>query len=333
AVSRHGCTPAYPSLAELEFFLSRGVVRPDLRNDAELEQIHWSTNRRSLHGGDGSEARIFAFDHRVQLEEMAGYTPKKGGAFKELCLDAALKVQAGREGYGILCDNRIGRAALHRASGTGLWIGRPAEWPGSRPLELEPELGPDCGTLVEWARENVIKVLCFCHPDDDAETRARQEATVHRLFTAGRRNGLEFLLEVIPSKVGPVDDTTTATLIRQFYAAGVYPDWWKLEPMTTPAAWANAIAAIEAHDAHTRGIVVLGLDAPEAELAASFGVAARHPLVKGFAVGRTIFGDVARAWLKGETGDAAAVEEMARRYARLCEIWDEARARAREAAE
>jgi 5-dehydro-2-deoxygluconokinase len=36
AVSRHGCTPAYPSLQELEFFLSRGVTRPDLRNDAEL---------------------------------------------------------------------------------------------------------------------------------------------------------------------------------------------------------------------------------------------------------------------------------------------------------
>ena len=53
-------------------------------------------------------------------------------------------------------------------------------------------------------------------------------------------------------------------------------------------------------------------------------------LVKGFAVGRTIFGEVARAWMKGETDDAAATAEMARRYARLCEVWDEARAAARE---
>ena len=70
---------------------------------------------------------------------------------------------------------------------------------------------------------------------------------------------------------------------------------------------------------------MLGLDAPEAELAASFEVAAGFDLVKGFAVGRTIFGDVARAWLAGDMGDAAAVTEMARRYARLCEIWDKAR--------
>ncbi|WBU62460.1 bifunctional 5-dehydro-2-deoxygluconokinase/5-dehydro-2-deoxyphosphogluconate aldolase [Paracoccus aerodenitrificans] len=325
AVSRHGCTPAYPSLAELDFFLKRGVTRPDLRNDPELEQIHWSTTRASRNAGDWSEMRVFAFDHRLQLEEMPGYDQAKGARFKELCLDAALRVADGGPGYGILCDNRIGRSALHRASGSGLWIGRPCEWPGSRPLQLEPELGSDCGTLVEWARENVIKVLCFCHPDDDAQTRAAQEATVKRLFEAGRRNQLEFLLEVIPSKVGPVDDTTTATLIRQFYAAGVYPDWWKLEPMKTREGWQNAIAAIEEHDRHTRGIVVLGLDAPEAELQASFEVAAGFELVRGFAVGRTIFGAVARGWLQGQIDDDAAVEQMAERYARLSELWDRAR--------
>ncbi|SFY33115.1 5-dehydro-2-deoxygluconokinase [Paracoccus pantotrophus] len=332
AVWRHGCTPAYPSLAELEFFLRRGVLRPDLRNDAELEQIHWATNRQGRMGGDWSTMRVFAFDHRVQLGEMPGYTLEKGGAFKELCLQAALKVADGRPGHGILCDDRIGRRALHAASGTGLWIGRPCEWPGSRPLQLEPELGPDCGALSEWARENVVKVLCFCHPDDDAETRAAQEATVKRLFTAARRNGLEFLLEIIPSKVGPVDDDTTATLIRQFYAIGVYPDWWKLEPMQSRAGWANAIAAIEQHDHHIRGIVVLGLDAPEAELAASFQVAAGFPLVKGFAVGRTIFGAVARQWLAGALSDAEAVEEMAARFARLCVVWNEAREKALAAA-
>ncbi|QRM57093.1 5-dehydro-2-deoxygluconokinase [Sinorhizobium sp. BG8] len=332
AVSRHGCTPAYPSLTELEFFLKRGVTRPDLRNDGPAEQIHWSTNRHRNHGEDWRDYRIFAFDHRMQLEQMPGYTLKKGGAFKELCLQAALQIRAGRPGYGILCDNRIGRRALHAASASGLWIGRPCEWPGSRPLTLEPELGSDCGGLGEWARDNVVKVLCFCHPDDDDQTRAEQSATVKRLFEASRRNGLEFLLEIIPSKVGPVDDETTAILIQHFYDIGIFPDWWKLEPMKTEAAWSNTIAAIEKNDPHTRGIVVLGLDAPEAELAASFEVAAAFDLVRGFAVGRTIFGDVARGWMQGEIEDTTAVAEMARRYGRLCSIWDEARAAAREKA-
>lgn len=324
AVSRHGCTPAYPSLTELEFFLDRGVIRPDLRNDAQLEQIHWSTNRHV----DWSTMRVFAFDHRMQLEAMEGYSLEKGGAFKELCLKAAQQVQNGQSGYGILCDNRIGRAALHAASGSGLWIGRPTEWPGSRPLTLEPELGSDFGGLNQWAKENVVKVLCFCHPDDDAETQAKQEDTVKRLFEASRRNRLEFLLEVIPSKVAPVDDETTAKLIRRFYEISVYPDWWKLEPMTSEAGWQNAINAIEENDPYTRGIVVLGLDAPEDELRASFEVAASYKLVKGFAVGRTIFGDAARAWMKGDMDDAAAIAQMAERYTRLCKIWDAARAKA-----
>ena len=327
AVSRHGCTPAYPSWEELQFFFKRGIIRPDLRNDAELEQVHWATNR----AGDWSSVKTFAFDHRMQLEEMAGYSKAKGGAFKELCLQAAVEVQAGQSGYGILCDNRIGRAALHAASGSGLWIGRPTELPGSRPIQLEPELGADLGQLREWARENVVKLLVFCHPDDDAATRTQQEEVVKRLWHASRRNGLEFLLEIIPSKVGCVDDMTTATLIQQFYDLGVYPDWWKLEPFKTATAWQNAVDAIERNDPYTRGIVVLGLDAPEAELAASFAMAAQQPLVKGFAVGRTIFGDAARAWMVGEISDAEAVDMMCTRYQRLCKIWDQARAAAQAA--
>lgn len=324
AVSRHGCTPAYPSWEELQFFLKRGVTEKALRKDAALEQIHWSTNRH----GDWSTMRVFAFDHRMQLEEMAraaGASADRIGAFKQLCLDAALQVAGGRPGHGILCDGRLGRDALYRAAGTGLWIGRPAEWPGSRPLTLEPELGPDFGGLSEWPLEQVVKVLCFYHPDDDAATKAQQEDTVKRLFSAARRNRLEFLLEIIPSKVAAVTDDTSAEVIQRFYDIGVFPDWWKLEPFTSDAAWTKACAAITRNDAHTRGIVVLGLDAPEAELAASLAVAARHDLVRGFAVGRTIFAEAARGWLAGQITDAEAIAMMATKYDNLCRIWDRAR--------
>lgn len=321
AVSRHGCTPAYPSWAELQFFLKRGVREKALRKDTELEQVHWTTNRK----GDWSTMRVFAFDHRMQMEELDGATPARIGRFKTLCLEACAQVADGRPGYGLLCDSRLGRDALHKAAGRGLWIGRPVEWPGSRPLMLEPEIGPDFGALNEWPREHVVKVLCFAHPDDDAATWAHQEETVLRLFHAARRNRLEFLLEVIPSKVGPVDDDTTARVIRRFYDIGVCPDWWKLEPMQSDAAWTATVEAIEENDPHTRGIVVLGLAAAEDALKASFAVAAKYPLVKGFAVGRTIFGDAARAWMAGAMTDAEAVAQMKDTYQRLCGYWDAGR--------
>ena len=56
---------------------------------------------------------------------------------------------------------------------------------------------------------------------------------------------------------------------------------------------------------------------------------AAHARVRGFAVGRTICGDVARAWMPGATGDEAAVDGMAVRYSRLCEVWDAARTQAK----
>ncbi len=324
AVSRHGCTPAYPSWEELQYFLDRGIRTPALRKDRELEQVHWSTNRKV----DWPVMRVFAFDHRMQLEAMAdeaGADHSRIGDFKKLCLNAARIVAKGRHGYGILCDSRHGREALYDAAGTGLWIGRPVEWPGSRPLALEPELGEDIGGLAEWPLENVVKVLCFYHPDDDETTKSAQEETIRRLFAAARRNRLEMLLEIIPSKVGPIDETTTAKVIERIYEIGVYPDWWKLEPMKNDASWANACDAIERHDRHTRGIVVLGLDAPVGELQKSFAFAAKYPLVKGFAVGRTIFGEAAQDWLAGRINDNEAVAVMTENYSSLCAMWDRAR--------
>ncbi len=325
AVSRHGCTPAYPSWEELQYFFRTGIRNKALRKDDALEQVHWATNRK----GDWSTMRVFAFDHRMQLEAIArdvGVDDKKIGSFKELCLKAAHQVAGGEAGYGILCDGRLGRDALYQAAGSGLWIGRPAEWPGSRPLTLEPDLGPDCGGLSEWPAEHVVKVLCFYHPDDDEAMRAEQEETVSRLFTAARRNRLEFLLEVIPSKVAPIDDNTTARIIDRFYEIGVYPDWWKLEPLKSVEAWRQATDAVKRHDPYVRGIVVLGLEASQSELEESFRLAAGFDLVKGFAVGRTIFVEAARNWLSGKVSDEEAVADMAARYDALCQIWDKARA-------
>ena len=324
AVSRHGCTPSYPSWKELQFFFERGVRTPALRHDAELEHVHWATNRR----GDWPQVRIFAFDHRTQLVELAdtvGADPVRVGRFKDLCLEAALDVAGARPGFGILADWEWGRNALYVAAGRGLWIGRPVEVPGSRPLELD--VGPDPGSaLQEWPVEHVVKVLCRYHPEDPAALKASQEDTVVRLSRAARANGLELLLEVIASGLGPaVDDRTTADAIRRFYDLGVRPDWWKLEPMASDAAWSHTCAAVESNDPWCRGIVVLGRGESEERLAESFAAAARHEAVKGFAVGRTIFAAAARAWLAGEMGDAEAVADMAARLRRMCEAWDGAR--------
>ena len=134
------------------------------------------------------------------------------------------------------------------------------------------------------------------------------------------------LLEIIPSKVGPVGEDTNARLINRIYDLGIYPDWWKLEPLQSAEAWRATCAAIQARDPHVQGVVVLGLGQGEDELASAFRLAAAEPLVKGFAVGRTIFAKAAADWMAGKLDDRSAIAMMAGNFARLCAIWDAARA-------
>lgn len=325
AVSRHGCTPAYPSWDELQFFLNRGIINTELRNDPELAQIHWSTNRPNRQNRlEKPSVRIFAFDHRSQMQDIDGATPTKIALFKKLCLQAAIQISAHNDGFGILCDERLGKEALNQASDYNLWIGRPAESPGSRPIRFEPQIGLDCGGLAEWPRNHLVKCLCFAHPDDEAAMWDVQLEQLLRLYTASRRNNLEFLLEIIPSKIGKVNDETTAQVMRRFYAAGIFPDWWKLEPTNSQSAWQNITQLIQQNDPHIQGIVILGLEASEEVLAQSFIVAAQQPFVSGFAVGRTIFAESAKSWMSGKIDDNQAIQEMSQKFKRLCDLWDAA---------
>jgi 5-dehydro-2-deoxygluconokinase len=69
---------------------------------------------------------------------------------------------------------------------------------------------------------------------------------------------------------------------------------------------------IEKRDPWCRGVVLLGLEAPQDELEAAFAAAANANVVKGFAVGRTIFHDAAeQGWLAGEIDDEQPIADMA----------------------
>jgi 5-dehydro-2-deoxygluconokinase len=129
------------------------------------------------------------------------------------------------------------------------------------------------------------------------------------------------LFEIICSKNGSVNASTAARAIQRFYDLGVRPDWWKLEPGASADSWTHIERTIATNDPLCRGVVLLGLSAPKEELIQLFAPAARAGIVKGFAVGRTIFNEPATRWFKGEIGDAAAVAEMAASFSELVDAW------------
>ncbi|MBC9208543.1 5-dehydro-2-deoxygluconokinase [Roseomonas aerophila] len=319
AVSRLLCAPEYATWVELEHFLAHGVTTPALRKDAVLSHIHRATTRRP----QPESLMALAIDHRPQLAAMAaeaGVSADRIGPFKQLAVQAASRVAAGRPGFGMLLDGTYGREALFDASHQGFWVARPVELPASRPLDFEGQ--GDLGAhLVEWPVEQTVKCLCFWHPDDPAELRSRQERELLRVHDACRTVGRELLLEIIAGPHGPLESGTVAGILDHLYGLGIRPDWWKLEPQADARAWAEIEQVIQRHDPHCRGIVMLGLDAPLAELVSAFRASAATPLVRGFAVGRSIFAEPARAWFAGRIGDEEAIGEMAQRFSTLVTAW------------
>jgi 5-dehydro-2-deoxygluconokinase len=322
AVSRLLCSPEYLTWTELQYFLENGSPHHALRNDEALNHIHWATTRRK----QPDQILSFAIDHRKQLEDMAdklGASRDRIAPFKRLAMQAIGKVSGGKPGFGTLLDDTYGREAMFDAAKLGLWIGRPLEQPGSRPLRFE--FTQDVGArLVDWPVTHTIKCLAFYHPDDPQELKTEQSQKLRTLYEAARKVGRELLVEIIASKNGPMDHRTIARAMSELYALGIKPDWWKLEPQSQPAAWDEIAKVIDAQDPFCRGIVLLGLEAPEDELAKGFKAVAGKKYVKGFAVGRTIFNEAAEGWLRGSISDEAAVTMMADKFGSLVKIWDEA---------
>ncbi|WP_174634901.1 bifunctional 5-dehydro-2-deoxygluconokinase/5-dehydro-2-deoxyphosphogluconate aldolase [Yersinia thracica] len=320
-VSRHGCAPAMPTKIELDNYLSRehSILRPD--RDAYLNHLHRVTSRKQ----QWPELCVFAFDHRKQLADMAreaGVSEERIPKLKTLLLQAAQ--QAAQESElaqksGILADTTYGQEALNTITGQGWWIGRPIEQPSSRPLRLEH--GNIGSQLIDWPLEHVVKCLVFYHPKDSIELRQQQDELILDVYRGCCKSGHELLLEVIlPEDNKDKDERYYIETMAHFYALGIQPDWWKLPPLSAEN-WQQIGNLIETQDPYCRGVLILGLDSSEAILKAGFAAAAQAPWVKGFAVGRTIFGQASRHWLQGELDDAELIAQVKQNYQTLIGYW------------
>ncbi|HSS69264.1 MAG TPA: 5-dehydro-2-deoxygluconokinase [Casimicrobiaceae bacterium] len=331
-VSRHGCAPAMPTRVELDYYLAHASEIPHPDQDATLRRLHRVTAPRTPR----EEVFAFAFDHRNQFFEIArhaGADEARVPRLKRLFIDAVAETEkaldlAGR--IGLLCDDRYGQDALNAATGRGWWIGRPVELSGSNPLVFDR--GPSIGThLIAWPAEHVVKCMVRYHPDDAVETRLENEAQVRALYDAVQASGHELLLEIVPPSELPRAPDALLRGLKRFYNLGIQPEWWKLEPMT-PTEWRAIDALIEERDPYCRGVLLLGANAPPDKLAACFRDAHASRSCRGFAVGRTLWQEPARAWLAHEIDDRAVVERVRATFEALIGAWRDARQSARERA-
>lgn len=327
-VSRHGCAPAMPSPAEVEYWLTKPPgLRPDL--DEHLQHLH----RVSIRRPQWPEVCVLAFDHRSQFEELvAGYGVDYAEIprLKQLIFSALESIEKKRPDLagklGLLADDTYARQVLSDATERkpAWWIGRPVEQPGSRPLNFD---GTDsiASRLGSIPLEHTIKCLLFYHPEDSVAMRLAQERQVLALWEAMRQSGHELLLELIVPRSMPsgvIDRDADSIILRtvaRFYHLGVKPQWWKLAGMRAES-WAKLAQLIEQHDPWCRGAVLLGLNQPEEQLLGHFREAV-NPVVKGFMIGRTVWHVPLNELLAGKIDEASCRQKMATNFERLIDGW------------
>lgn len=313
AVSRLLCSVEFPTAVELNHYLSHGSRHRALREDDELNHIHFATTRRKAPENLAVVALDCAFDDAVAVP------PERRERVDLVIIAGIARAAQQEEGFGVMLEASPGAAALQAAGAANLWRARSVTLYAPRPRGRAAD--SFASQLLQWP--SGVTVGCRYQADGSADAHQLPEGRLQQLAAAARAQGRELLVAI--SVPGPCDsgDETVARALARIYELGVRPDWWELPAQANAAAWDCCAAAIARHDEFCRGILVRS-DAT-AELSRSLTPAARCHVVRGFAVGRTIFAAVARSWLAGRLSDDAAIDKIAVECRLLLKVWSDAR--------
>lgn len=272
---------------------------------------------------------MLAIDHRWQWEEWCDQqrvSRERIPDIKSLAAQAFLAARAAfapiRESGALLVDLTYGRDAYEAASAEGVRMATPAERAGAFPLEWN-------GPFERWLPGAFVKVLVRHHAGLEPAVVAAQRRQLLDLQRwcegAGKALVLEVLVSPAPGEEADFDASGRprhlAAYIRESYAEGLMPAFWKIEGMPDTAAFAivdDAIAEVEG----TRQLI-LGKGAGMTAVRQWFSAAAGGRTSAGFAIGRTVYFEPASLWALGELSRELALERIARNYRDVIDAWQQ----------
>jgi 5-dehydro-2-deoxygluconokinase len=304
-------------------------------------------------GYDG-KLYILAFDHRGSFQKkMFGIeddpTPEqtetisdaKHLIFEGMRLASERGVDA--QAVGVLVDEQFGGTIPRDAKAESLKLAMPVEKSGQD--EFDFEYGDEFGAHIERFDPDFVKVLVRLNPDGDAETNRGQlerlKVLADWLHEHDRRFLFELLVPAEPAQlesVGGDTDRYDAELrpelmrraIEQIQDAGVEVDIWKIEGVDERED-ADRLARQTRKGDGREGVVcvLLGRGASDDKVEHWLQQAAPVEGFVGFAIGRSIWWDALKGFLSGDLEREAATEQIADKYLRFIEVYDDAESSAR----
>lgn len=272
---------------------------------------------------------ILAADHRWQIEEWCDdhqVARDRIPEIKALIVDAFRAARArnssvARHGA-LLLDEQYAGPLIRQLRGERIAVATPAEKAGASPLEWATM------PFDEALTGSMVKVLVRYRPE---HTRDRVQAERDKLKTLAAwctTHGQPLLVEVLVMRQDEDEAAFESTgrpsiivdYIRQAYADGLVPDFWKMEGTVS----VDAAAAIDAAVATRKGprFLVLGKGAGVDLVEQWIAIARRMQTAGGFAIGRTVYWAPCTAWIAGSIARDEAVEQVASNYERLVSTWE-----------
>ena len=300
AVSRHGCAPAYPSLVELDYFLKNGSPTKSLRKDIALEQIHWSTNRRS-HWAHITIVSMEDLQFNTQLDNGHDSLQEKEEQFKRFIVKSIIAATDQFPPCGVILPATQQRSLIDEITGRQMFLVKSIGVLGSgSSFEVEDNLE----ILSEWPLELTVKVKLSIGPEFEANIRR-----LYRIFRHTRKNRLSLALEL---DFGTENDQITQRcleLIKYIFDYKIFPDFWVLnyhEDLDLLAIDRN----IFEKDLFSQGILVLTDDADNFDLLdPNLNSDLLNPVI-GRSISGAVFREIWANWLAEEITDLEAESQI-----------------------
>lgn len=290
---------------------------------------------------------LLALDHRSSFAKLFGVdgeaSPQEHERVvegKRLIFDAmVVAAEAGEDPtlMGVLVDEQYGAEILSAARPHGLKTAVPVERSGRRLFQFE--YGEAFGEHIEAVDADFAKVLVRYNPDSPKTTgNAEQIARLQQLSDWCHANRRKFLFELLvpaeEDQLAGVDgdvDRYDAELrpelmrraIEEFQQAGLEADIWKIEGVNSHADCVMLAEQTRSGGRDRVKCVLLGRGADDERVDAWLRAAAPVEGFIGFAIGRSVWSDVLKAFLAGDMERAEAVARIAANYTRFIEVYRE----------